>query len=296
MKKLCFLIILLFLLPSISFPEANTNQVIVDVISSDYPVLNEYKDPGRYGFTNIVDGDLKTCFAEGNEGSRFDITIEFKNPISLDEIKIVNGYAKNIAVFKNNNRLKSVRLYFSDRNKKLIFKKDFTLIDDLKYQSLSFNEMLVAGISIISNDVFEGAKYNDTCVSEIKFYNKGKEVKVTNIKQLQKEYLTNITSNLKDFLSGHKYELDDKAGYVYCETDGTLEFDELYDDDEEEGPSKHILYASPPTHWKVENHKLYMKVKGKWELVDYWLHWNKELLYIKKVGPYKFEQRFIAID
>lgn len=295
MKKIWFMVFLLF--GSIVLLRGESSEVKIEYIRSNYFVLDEYKYPGKYGPINAIDGDLTTCLAEGADDSKIEFEVQFAESITIDQINIANGYAKIKDLFLNNNRMKTVYFYYSDENDKLVLEEKHVLLDQQEYQSIKFKEVKINNILLSCHYVYPGTKFNDTCISEIKFYHKGKEIKIGNIEQLRKEYLNKITKDLTDYLSGHRYELDDKEGFVYCGTDGTLKFSGLYDDNaESEGPSKRILYASPPTHWKVEDHKLYMKVKGKWELVDYWLHYNKELLAIRKIGPYDFGQNFIVIE
>jgi len=88
----------------------------------------------------------------------------YLEPIQLKGIKIINGYAKNKEIYKANNRVKTVEVILSDGTSYTFDLKDNTL----DFQMLDFGEAKeTRDVTIKILDIYEGSKYNDTCISEI---------------------------------------------------------------------------------------------------------------------------------
>ena len=128
-----------------------------------------------YGAKNLGDYTLATAWVEGVKGHGVGekITIIMKvNPgqkdVSFRGMDIVNGYAKNKKSWSANSRVKTLRLYHNKKPKFLIQLKDTKIP-----QYVSFSEILInAGDIVVLEivDIYPGAKYQDTAISEINLY------------------------------------------------------------------------------------------------------------------------------
>lgn len=139
--------------------------------------LTGKKSKTKYSSKLTVDGKLHTCWQEGKKGDGLgeSITYKFDGVHSLSKIKIWNGRYESLHKFKENNRIKKVEITCY-KGKKKMFKKTFKLSN--KYKKKGIKLSLATGdksikcsrvkIKIVS--VYNGKKYDDTCLSEIKFY------------------------------------------------------------------------------------------------------------------------------
>ena len=84
------------------------------------------------------------------------------------KIAIINGYASDKITYNNNNRIKTVsRTIYDHDGKNIIEKKLLSLKDDiLDYQIFEWNCDTVFHV----DSIYNGTKYNDTCISEVNFY------------------------------------------------------------------------------------------------------------------------------
>ena len=88
----------------------------------------------------------------------------YLEPMRLKGIKIINGYAKNKEIYKANNRVKKVEVILTDGTSYIFDLKDNTL----DFQTLDFGETVeTRDVTIKILDIYEGSKFNDTCISEI---------------------------------------------------------------------------------------------------------------------------------
>lgn len=144
----------------------------------------------RYGVANLTDDDRSTAWCEGAAGpGTFEvIKIAFKETHVPAAMMIVPGYAKNPAVWRNNLRVKMVRVQFlKSAEAKSEDPHEAYFVGELisgrsafpKKQYFDFRPMftqdMTAGdyegleVKITAVDS-EGAKAQDTCISEIRFY------------------------------------------------------------------------------------------------------------------------------
>ena len=130
--------------------------------------LTENLSSGEYSHKPeyVLDDNLDTAWVEGVKGSGVNewILLKFDNEIPLEMIYIINGYAKSQSLYKKNNRVKEIRVEFSDGSY-----SDLTLDDDtMDYQIFNFKESInTSYIKFTMLDVYKGSKYDDTCISEI---------------------------------------------------------------------------------------------------------------------------------
>lgn len=135
-----------------------------------------------YSIKRITDDNYATAWVEANpeegigEWISFDYSYDKKHEQSAegacyykDEFFFVNGYQKNPEVWKNNNRIKTMRMQIDGKDYCRI-----ELVDKLGIQSvqLGFLKSLKASkktirINFIIESVYKGTVYNDTALSEI---------------------------------------------------------------------------------------------------------------------------------
>jgi Tol biopolymer transport system component len=168
--------------------------------STIHPIinLNELKITGyassalaaKYSVTNAVDGNPATAWVEGAPGGGAGDWVRLKldavkyspttTPFSIAGIGIVPGYAKNQKTWAENNRVKTAlvvvhipnpaadqenewvvyRLRFKDENKLQFF--------ELPAVKRAINmDPMTATVWIKIEAVYQGTKYDDTCISEV---------------------------------------------------------------------------------------------------------------------------------
>ena len=154
----------------------------------------------NFSIDAIEGGSRENVWCEGVKGQgigeRINMSITLKAPfkeqadvICFPALMIVNGHAKNDTVWKNNSRVKTLRLYVGDEPW-----RDLRLKDTIKPQIFAFkgDERIYpvkSGRKISNGDtdnggpystyqtdfsfeiieVYPGAKYNDTCITGIAF-------------------------------------------------------------------------------------------------------------------------------
>ncbi len=132
-----------------------------------------------YKADNLLDGDRGTVWCEGVKGDgigeSITITQKYKGGPYLwnvyEEICIVNGYAYNETTWMENNRVKKMKLYFGDT-----YVGSFTLQDTMKPQYIDISALKMkvvtdteAKFRLEIEEVYEGLKYDDTCITGIIF-------------------------------------------------------------------------------------------------------------------------------
>lgn len=112
-----------------------------------------------------VDGQKETAWAEGAMGDGIGEWITVNNGTSkmLRGMTVVNGYAASQDAFETNNRIKKIRVTFSDGTS-----QDFTLADNMKTQRLLFVPYKVtSSLKIEIMDVYQGTAPAVGFISEI---------------------------------------------------------------------------------------------------------------------------------
>lgn len=178
-------------------------------------VLEEWKSPGKYSPINMFDNDITTCFAEGNEDDNFILDIQLEQPITCDRMQILGGVAKNDDLFMKNNRPKEVKMWLYESED--AFKKDketysqtVILEDKKEYQEIVFNKPCrFKRFAVQVFNAYKGTKYDDTCVTELKLFNGGVEVKPKDIGKMKKVYLQRVGERLKEFLRPGSFDVSE---------------------------------------------------------------------------------------
>jgi len=145
----------------------------------------------KYTAWNLIDGDPSTAWVEGRNGSGINEYFEFYFPVEytdmvdlyaafkIDSLGIINGYAKNEGVFYNNNRVKKIKIEYTNDifreenpyNMKAPESIEFILEDTMDMQYLAFPESIyMSSMKISILEVYKGSKWDDTCISELRIF------------------------------------------------------------------------------------------------------------------------------
>lgn len=127
-----------------------------------------------YGTKNLSDDDPRTAWVEGKSDNGINEYLELKTDGTsfTQTLVIYNGYQSTISAYKNNSRVKKLGIHLDG---KILYKVN--LLDVMGGQTIAFpekiNEKLNDGgkhvLRLIILDVYPGAKWKDTAISEIYF-------------------------------------------------------------------------------------------------------------------------------
>ena len=134
-------------------------------------VSSSLNDSYKAEFAN--DLSYKTAWVEGkkDEGIGEHLEYYFKNDSPrITEIIISNGYMKSEETWKNNNRVKKLKLYVNGVPLGVLNLKDSRTDQYFSVGTLGHNKNgtdLILKFEIL--EVYKGSKYNDTAITEIYF-------------------------------------------------------------------------------------------------------------------------------
>ena len=119
-------------------------------------------DPG-----NALDRDPATSWVEGVAGPGIgeQLKLGFPRMISLTRLGIDIGFDRDEPIFYANNRLRRVRLIFSDGSTQ---SADF--VDQRGIQYISIPNISTTSVVIDIEDVYHGSKYDDTAIAEVEVW------------------------------------------------------------------------------------------------------------------------------
>ncbi|PIZ76306.1 hypothetical protein COY05_01535 [Candidatus Peregrinibacteria bacterium CG_4_10_14_0_2_um_filter_38_24] len=112
----------------------------------------------------VSDRDFSTawCSEKGLGGK---ISYVFSTPVKASGFGIVPGFARDEAIFKQNNRVHGMQMYFDDVKGNVV-----TLEDKYGMQFVDFDgEKTFKKITLEVEELYSGSKYDDTCISEWDF-------------------------------------------------------------------------------------------------------------------------------
>ncbi len=132
-----------------------------------------------YAASNAHDLNYKTVWAEGVKGYGIGETLTYNFPpqtARVTDIIVVNGYVKSLKSWKENSRVKKLKMYLNDEPIAIL-----NLKDSRQQQSFSFEPMGVSerdnydelmnkpwwSIKFEIMEVYKGDKYDDTVITEI---------------------------------------------------------------------------------------------------------------------------------
>ncbi|URA09139.1 NADase-type glycan-binding domain-containing protein [Thermospira aquatica] len=179
-------------------------------------------DPQPYWVYNLFDGRIDTCWAEGVKGdgsgtngswgeegvgefvgTDLSLLTNDRGPVSIDMVRIYNGYGKNSNVFEANRKIKrmGIRVYCYKKEgeeveEKIYYKgKEVKKIDTSVELSPGWNEIYLekqglptqlVSIEFYINSTYPGTRYDDTCISEIEFFYQGQKYEIVNLEEIKK--------------------------------------------------------------------------------------------------------------
>lgn len=148
--------------------------VIKDVSASS--VLTQDGN-NTYFVNNIKDNNLSTAWVEGVNGLGIgeNINFEFNGSQKVSGMAIANGYCKSNNIFDKNSRVKKVLIEFSDGTS--IEKELDGYYSELSDENFGYTDFIsfegdvnTEYIRVTILDAYMGSAYEDTCISEVKFF------------------------------------------------------------------------------------------------------------------------------
>lgn len=130
--------------------------------------LYEHNRPAdAYKPENVLDGKPSTAWAEGVDGSGIGEWLKFglDEPRKVKAVRIISGYPKTTQIFKNNNRVRYIKISFSDGRFQMNELKD---VQDFQ-RILIDRDTPTSYIKLEIMDVYKGARFDDTCIAEVEF-------------------------------------------------------------------------------------------------------------------------------
>ena len=98
-------------------------------------------------------------------GNGQEITVEFKHPVIVSAITVINGYAKSDATFAKNNSIHTLTALWPDGTSSA-----FDLSDSMAPQSVPTGHGApVRSLRLRIESVNGGSKWPDSCLSELQF-------------------------------------------------------------------------------------------------------------------------------
>ncbi|MBN2401752.1 MAG: VWA domain-containing protein [Spirochaetes bacterium] len=130
-------------------------------------LIEKYRPSDAYKPENVIDGNKYTAWSEGSNGNGIGewLRFGFDSPKHIKAINIISGYAKTPDIFRKNNRVKKLKLIFSDGRYQIV-----NLKDTIDFQKILVDRDKPTQFIILEiQDVYKGLRYNDTCISEVEF-------------------------------------------------------------------------------------------------------------------------------
>ncbi|EFM11368.1 hypothetical protein PaecuDRAFT_1814 [Paenibacillus curdlanolyticus YK9] len=120
----------------------------------------------NYSPDRVVDGNLTTCWCEGVKGDGIgqSMTISFSKMITVNRLNITSGYAKTPASFLDNGMVRKARITFSNETSITV---DLTKGSYFNLNDYGLTDISTSSIKLTILEVRPGAKFHDTCISEI---------------------------------------------------------------------------------------------------------------------------------
>lgn len=132
------------------------------IATSDEFLVRDYK----YPLNNLFDNDLTTAYVFSGKKDNY-LIIDFTDKSNyISKLGITAGYLKNKEVFQNNNKITVLELVINGNEKRTL-----SMQDTFEVQYFDVNSV-ITNLRINILEVKKGDKFNDTCISELKFLDK----------------------------------------------------------------------------------------------------------------------------
>lgn len=255
---------------------------IINAYEHEGGILEEWKSPGKYSPINMFDNDINTCFAEGNDDDTFILEFQLETPITCDRIHILGGVASNDDLYMKNNRPKELTIWLCETDEdfikdKILYKKKVILEDSKGYQAIQFDKSYTfKRISVQVLESYKGTKYDDTCITELKFLNNDVEIKPKDIGMMKKVYIQRVGERLKEFFKWRSYYVSEGLCEAIIDSKGNItwtNYSEIY-------WKYYKDQVIPLTRMYVKDSRLYVLYGGKEYVTQYQLY-----LYSERPNP-----------
>lgn len=157
-------------------------------IDCSKPLIDK-NDTFKYTIQNAFDKNPSTSYVEDTDDDLFDINFIFAQEMFfhnysmingkseiLTGFSIINGYAANMNLYNNNNRIKQISITafnLADKQDKETFLeaitnnyKGFISDNNLSYSIIQIPTIKLNSITFSCSNIYEGKKYKDTCLAE----------------------------------------------------------------------------------------------------------------------------------
>ena len=179
--KSLFSSILFFITVLLYFsPEVNADPRPPSVILDNNIVITTNEIPyyggqlfKKYPLRWIVDKEARTAWVyEGDKDKMPKVFVDIPLHIKIDKIGIVNGYAKSISAYYDNNRIEGVSVQYSTSIKSQKIKFNIDLLS-MQYFTLEAKTDGLLQINLNIDHTSAGKKFNDTCISDLDIISDG---------------------------------------------------------------------------------------------------------------------------
>jgi predicted nucleic acid-binding Zn ribbon protein len=142
--------------------------ITVNAISGAIHSSADNEDGYNHSASLTIDGDIKTCWAEGVKGLGIGefIQYNFNGNYKVSGLNIWIGHQKTQELFYKNARPVAIKVIGSDGSSAV-----YQLNDTMGMQRITFKKPInVSNIKIVVERVSPGNKYEDTCIAEVNFF------------------------------------------------------------------------------------------------------------------------------
>ncbi len=133
----------------------------------------------NYSSKNTHDFDKNTAWVEGKPdygiGEFIEYTFDFSEikeyngSLGINRILLANGYKKNKLTWKNNSRVKQLKVYLNDKPYAILNLLDSFEIQTINIGEIKFPANKVTKLKFEITQVYKGIKFKDTAISLLMF-------------------------------------------------------------------------------------------------------------------------------
>jgi hypothetical protein len=137
----------------------------------------------NYSPSNAHDFDKNTAWVEGSPDYgigeyieyhfNFDETNNYDGGLGINRILIANGYKKSLETWKNNSRIKKLKVYLNDEPYVILNLLDSFEVQTVEIDEITFPAKKTTKLKFEIIDIYKGNKYNDTALSLLMFEGTG---------------------------------------------------------------------------------------------------------------------------